>query len=251
MDQINRIFDQLDDWRHLPTYQLERRADIFFSLYLREILQTYISTEIQETIIPEFPLLQKTLDPSKNFDLHFSADYLAVSADLKRAFLIELKTDPNSSRTAQNQYLRQAKDVGLREMLEGLMNAFKPSMIQKSRIKRFYLLEKLRSIGLITGLDLAATFIAKDRQQGFTKAFQEARVASVQPEISLVCIHPEDKDPAERKHDDCTDKNTFDHWISFKDVIAVVEKHSDPLSQRFAQSLGAWRETAAGARVSK
>ena len=39
MEQIiSKIFDTLDDWRQLPAYQLERRADIFFGIYLEEIL---------------------------------------------------------------------------------------------------------------------------------------------------------------------------------------------------------------------
>ena len=37
--KINQLFNNLDTWRHLPNYQLERRADIFFSLYLAEVLQ--------------------------------------------------------------------------------------------------------------------------------------------------------------------------------------------------------------------
>jgi len=31
---LQTIFRHLDCWRHLPAYQLERRADIFFSAYL-------------------------------------------------------------------------------------------------------------------------------------------------------------------------------------------------------------------------
>ena len=32
------VFELLDDWRHLPAYQLERRADIYFAMYLPELL---------------------------------------------------------------------------------------------------------------------------------------------------------------------------------------------------------------------
>ena len=35
---IKRVFKLLDDWRHLPGYQFERRADIFFALFLPEVL---------------------------------------------------------------------------------------------------------------------------------------------------------------------------------------------------------------------
>jgi len=33
---INELFDLLDDWRNLPSYQLERRADIFFAIHLEK-----------------------------------------------------------------------------------------------------------------------------------------------------------------------------------------------------------------------
>ncbi len=34
VDPLDIIFRHLDHWRHLPSYQLERRADVFFSVYL-------------------------------------------------------------------------------------------------------------------------------------------------------------------------------------------------------------------------
>ena len=38
LNPITAIFDRMDSWRHLPGYQLERRADLLFSLYLPEAL---------------------------------------------------------------------------------------------------------------------------------------------------------------------------------------------------------------------
>ena len=52
---ITKLFDTLDDWRNLPAYQLERRADIFFAIYLEEIIQAKFNINI-EFIIPEFPV---------------------------------------------------------------------------------------------------------------------------------------------------------------------------------------------------
>ena len=46
------IFELLDKWRHLPDYQLERRADIYFAMFLPDVLEArYGPCEI----IPEFP----------------------------------------------------------------------------------------------------------------------------------------------------------------------------------------------------
>lgn len=155
MEKVEMIFELLDDWRHLPTYQLERRADIFFSLYLSEILQAYTGEEIHEFLIPEFPLHKKALDSGVASNRHYCADYLAFSRDMKRAFLVELKSEADSSSKKQNECLRQAR----------------------------------------------------------------------------------------------LDEKTFDCWVSFKQVLEVVEKHPDPISQRFARSLTEWSKNAAGSRV--
>ncbi|MBV2194981.1 MAG: hypothetical protein KUL78_00555, partial [Flavobacterium sp.] len=52
---IDKLFELLDDWRFLPAYQLERRADIFFALHLEKIIEKKFNVKI-DTIIPEFPV---------------------------------------------------------------------------------------------------------------------------------------------------------------------------------------------------
>ncbi len=52
---IHLLFNLLDDWRTLPAYQLERRADIFFAIYLDKILEKHKGVKIN-LIIPEFPV---------------------------------------------------------------------------------------------------------------------------------------------------------------------------------------------------
>jgi len=44
---IDKLFNQLDDWRHLPAYQLERRADIFFAIYLIDIFKSKFNQDIE------------------------------------------------------------------------------------------------------------------------------------------------------------------------------------------------------------
>ena len=256
MDKVNRIFDQLDDWRHLPTYQLERRADIFFSLYLREILQESTGEEIHEVIIPEFPLYQSALDAGKKDNRHYCADYLAFSRDMKQAFFIELKTDPNSSNSNQNYYLQQSKKVGLAKLLESSLSVFLPledkkpkKMNRQARKKRFHLLRKLEAIGLISGLEHAAEFIAREHHKGFTKAMSEARITPTDARISVACIHPNQIPSNKPDKKGVSEENSFDIWIPFKRALEVVKEHPDQLSQRFARSLNEWAEHAAGSRI--
>jgi hypothetical protein len=46
MDLIETLFDRMDGWRHLPNYQLERRADLFFSLYLPTAVEAKLGFEV-------------------------------------------------------------------------------------------------------------------------------------------------------------------------------------------------------------
>ena len=74
MNRINSLFDSLDDWRNLPSYQLERRADIFFSLYLAEVLKKKRNIDIDSRIIPEFPVIKRTKDKDNNTRQSFKVD---------------------------------------------------------------------------------------------------------------------------------------------------------------------------------
>ena len=74
INRISEIFDNFDDWRHLPSYQLERRSDAFFSIYLGMILKETYAEEIQG-IIPEFPVRIGTIYPKKSTNRSFKIDY--------------------------------------------------------------------------------------------------------------------------------------------------------------------------------
>ena len=61
MNTLKDIFDQLVEWKELPSYQAERRLDIFFGYFLEKILKSckYIHTNDPIKILPEFPLVDK------------------------------------------------------------------------------------------------------------------------------------------------------------------------------------------------
>lgn len=62
MKKIVELFEKLDEWRFLPSYQLERRSDIFFALYL-DVIFKELENEIIIEIIPEFPIRKGVLFP--------------------------------------------------------------------------------------------------------------------------------------------------------------------------------------------
>lgn len=100
---IENIFENLEKWRNFPKYQLERRLDIFISLYLPVILKKKVPElqnveidEIKKNMYPEFPLKKQDDCSSDN------ADYAAFIE--KTIYLIELKTDTNSINDTQIKY---------------------------------------------------------------------------------------------------------------------------------------------------
>ncbi len=112
----NKLFDLLDDYRHLPAYQLERRADIFFALYLESVIEEKFKIK-PDFIFPEFPIRIGSIHTNIEINKSFKIDYLIFSKSSKRIFFVELKTDSNSRRDKQDWYLEKAKEVGIRELL--------------------------------------------------------------------------------------------------------------------------------------
>ena len=101
----NVLFDRMDAWRHLPNYQLERRADLFFSLYLPKVLEEKLGFPVRERLIPEFPVRIGTIYPHIPINKSFKIDYVALSEDGSKAVLVELKTEGMSRRSSQDKYL--------------------------------------------------------------------------------------------------------------------------------------------------
>ena len=81
-DSLAAVFDLLDRWRHFPSYQLERRADIFFALYLPGIIQRALGVKVDARMIPEFPIKREDNNQSTK------VDYFLLSEDRTRAFLV-------------------------------------------------------------------------------------------------------------------------------------------------------------------
>ena len=68
MKQIDTLFSRMDAWRHFPNYQLERRADIFFALYLPEVLEAKLRFAVGPELAPEFPVRIGTIYPNIPID---------------------------------------------------------------------------------------------------------------------------------------------------------------------------------------
>jgi hypothetical protein len=212
MTHTNTIFDNLDVWRNLPAYQLERRADIFFSIYLPEILSHKFGVKI-EGVIPEFPIRVGTIHHDIDINKSFKVDYLAKANDNKTIIFVELKTDEGSRRDKQDWYLERAKQVGLAELLDGVRKIYKAT---NSKKKYEYLLGLLQDFGFIA-LDKSGTF----------------EITQADYVIQIVYIQPNNPDGQ-------------NNVITFQEISEIIERHGDELSLRFSKSLLKWAGTKAG-----
>ena len=230
MEQIDSLFDRMDDWRHLPNYQLERRADLFFSLYLPEVLEAKLGFPVQDQIVPEFPVRIGAIYPDIPINKSYKIDYLALSTDAKTAVLVELKTEGMSRRVDQDRYLRASCEVGLPALLGGVLDIFRAT---KSKRKYFCLLELLESLGLLRIPWEMKEIMSRRSPQGATEASNRIKITTQVTETVIVYVQPNGNGLG---------------IVSFEEFRAVVQKNDDPVSQRFAQSLSMWRNTKAGER---
>ena len=232
MDAIKLIFDRLDDWRHLPSYQLERRADIFFAIYLRDFLQDHLKVSLRPQLVPEFPLHLKTLGFGSANNQSVKVDYVAVSEDLTRVFLIELKTDMASFRDKQFDYLKLARDKGIHKLLDGILQICRAT---QSRAKYVHLLRLLDAIGMIAlptnQLDVLPSKGKVDHID-FDKLPKDiVRIPECKPEILYL-------QPYLRSCDNSENTIGFDKFADW------LLKFGDPFSVRFRHSLQTWHDDA-------
>ena len=228
METINQLFDRLDCWRHLPNYQLERRADLFFSLYLPEALEAKLGFPIPPELIPEFPVRVGTIYPKIPINKSFKIDYLALSRSGDEAIFVELKTEGLSRRPKQDAYLTAACRAGMSNLLEGLLLICKAT---SSKGTYRCLLNSLSLAGLLRVPPDTADILRRETLQGIGHAFEGVQIISQVKRCHIMYVQPKGEGP---------------DIISFQDFQATVGKHDDPVSSRFRQSLAEWSRIPAG-----
>jgi hypothetical protein len=210
-ENINKLFANLDKWRHFPAYQLERRADIFFSIYLPDYLKAEKGYDV-DSIIPEFPIRVGTINSQIDINKSYKIDYLIKLRNHNRVLFIELKTDYLSRRTKQDKYLIEAKEVGMYSLLNGLKNIYKGTY---SKNKYKHLLRELDVAGFIRFIDK-----------------EDFEIVDNEYEISILYLQPD---------------GFGEDVITFKQLAEFIDNKDDYLSKRFSQSLKDWSSTLAGA----
>ena len=149
---LHRVFETLDEWRHLPAYQLERRVDVLFGLLLPEIVEAEFGlTRENLVVVPEFPLHKGLLNLSnkgKKDNQSVKVDFAVFCRDQnnKRLLLVILKTDNKSIDFDQLTGMEIAKTAGVKTLLRGVVECARHS---KELRKYAQLIWKLNKIGCI------------------------------------------------------------------------------------------------------
>ena len=201
-NKIEQIFKNLESWRKLPKYQLERRLDIFFSIYLKEIVEVFykeiLKEEIQlsEVIIPEFPLKK---DGSKK---------------KTKVILIELKTDVSSVNDKQIEYLKKSKDIGWNNLHNGIKEIYKH--LQKGKYPKSLI-----------------------KYKNFFESYKDILIDNHEMELDVIYIQPSsEKILIPKKYLKENDSIKEFHSIGFDFIIKnILEKENDIISQSFSKIL--------------
>lgn len=210
MKNLTKLFTLLTDWRTLPAYQLERRADIFFALYLDDLLKHcgYFASDERLTIIPEFP--------AKHADSHQSdrIDYMVHSE--RKIIYVELKTDNHSIRSEQAEYLHNIQQKDLKEVFGNIIAIYHATA---ARTKYRKLIEKL---------DRWIEY--NEVENRYTLRYDNiAQVESVE----VVYILPTKDDRYEHR------QICFDKLI---EMLRLPKYTDDPIAQAFAEALSTWTD---------
>jgi hypothetical protein len=235
MVNIETIYDLLDNWRGLPSYQLERRADIYFAYYLPQIImnafpEDHINEKITHgNIVPEFPL-KKDENRQSN-----KVDYVVFCE--KKLYLIELKTDSNSLDYTQRDYLKSAKDKSLFELISIIPEL---AIGSEQRQKYMHLLKYLKEmLWMLYKIEIksetATSMYQKKHFITLVNEFDEMKEEfdARKIDVEVVYILPKD--------DDLVQKSGIKHIgqiVTFEKIVEWLKEDNI----RFCDSLMRWVE---------
>ncbi len=229
MDPLDLVFHHLDGWRHFPNYQLERRADVFFSVYLKDVIEEFTGVALEREIVPEFPIKRDLIWPDLPTNKSVKVDYALFAQNRSRVFFVELKTDEASRRERQDAYLETAKRIGFRRIVTGVRTIL---LNTTSHQKYHHLAFALARLGYLSLPPDLKRHIFPVPDANLLAALEAVVVEPADPEIEVIYIQPNATDGGR-----CIDFATFAQYVG---------RHSDPFSRRFAEHLVLWK-TAAGA----
>lgn len=228
MFNLQEMFNLLDKWRHYPNYQLERRADIFFAIYLRALLETQVKVPLDEIIIPELPVKRDLILPECPTNRSVKVDYVLFAKDKRTVYFVELKTDLASRREAQDTYLEQCKKIGFTAILNGLKEIFTHT---NSKQKYFHLFFGLSQAGFLELPAKLEQAFYSNSGQSLSDLIGQIKVIDHKVEVEIFYIQPK----CHSEHKNC---------IDFMAVSEFLEQFDDEMSKEFSYYLKRWQSRA-------
>ena len=238
MDSMFKVLQKLDDWRHLPAYQLERRVDIFFGLLLPEFFESKFGvTDV--TVIPEFPLRKGDLNDTKdNRSVKVDFAVFGYKNGKGHLYLVELKTDMESLNIGQLCNMLKAKQLGFQRLLRAVKQVAKAS---HSKQKYDYLIRRLIEIDCLQGPTPCKGRVDLDEVE-FNKQLGSGKVG-------LVLLSP--KVPVPKEPNKCEKEKILDEFccISFDKFTTCLKgrnREFEPeVLQELSLYLGRWANISA------
>lgn len=239
MSKLEKIFSDLNKWRHFPKYQLERHAGIFFSIYLPEILEDCLKIKVKPHVIPEMPIYKEGNNQSTN------VDYLLVGKDDDKdyVYLVELKTDIAYLSESQDKSMKELREKSFSDLWEGLIDIV---IATQNKKKYCHLLCALGETGILRlDKEFESYFYPDSRaKNGITLKERLEAVMCDDLKIEVIYILPN------KKHKKL---NSTERIIYFEDIHrALKEKFKDDkVANIFAHYLSLWEEDAGVSRPSQ
>ena len=248
-DLLHRALETLDEWRHLPAYQLERRVDVYFGLLLPEIVEAQFGVAKEDLeVVPELPLHKGLLglsEKGKDDNHSVKVDFAVFSLNQENKpllQLVELKTDRSSTDVHQLERMRKAQRTGTKELLRGIVKCANNSDDLR---KYAQLIWKLKEIGCIRVPDGFDDMDMQDDKPGLTGYFRNLDdgfekyfcISWSNAEIDVALVYPGGK----KEHYPTQFKSLLEDppsWLRLVDFATVSETVGEhplsPLLNRWA-----------------
>jgi hypothetical protein len=223
---IKNLFERLDYWRHFPNYHLERRADIFFSFYIKEIIELKTENMLNEIVIPEFPLRRKLFDTNLTDNKTINVDFFLSDQKNKNVYFVELKTDMNSRNPTQDNNMEELSKFNFNDILKDTVYLYKN--IKKDHEKYIFILKCLHEQGYIKNYQILEKFITEPNSVLF---YQQPKdfVARNEPSLYVFYVQPMNLENA-------------DNIIGYDFILNKLQiKPEDELGKNFLNYLEKWK----------
>ena len=246
MSNIKTVFKRLGEWAKYPAYQLERRADIFFAMYLPEIIESHFTNESVNfgQIIPEFPIRQDWHTKKGKGDQtrrSNKVDYMVFGAE--NIYFIELKTTMNSFEPEKDEaYLtkacgRDVKETSFSSLIRDIIE------IRETSDEKLKYNDLIAHICSVKGLKGKIKLNPDIMEAGNTKKFKieeikDEEIINDKPR-KIIYILPCRKEKEEVNYKEL--KKLFKDFdgdllyiFSFTDIIKILNQKKGNLAKHFA-----------------